>query len=60
MLSIFTSLLGLASLAAATNSWHGTVHDVTVGGLKPDGTPDLRFIPNNIKANPGDKVRFTL
>lgn len=61
------SLLGLASLVSALpdnwyppSDWYPTVHEITVGGLKPDGTPNLNFSPNNIKANPGDKIKFTL
>lgn len=37
------------------------VHDVVVGGLKEDGvTPNLAYIPNNITAKVGEKVRFHL
>lgn len=59
MIPLAAALLCFASVAAA-DSYYGAIHEVTVGGLKPDGTPNLNFYPNNIKANPGDKVRFTL
>jgi hypothetical protein len=35
-----------------------TTHTITVGGLKPDGTPDLTFKPNQVQAHPGDYIEF--
>ena len=48
------------TLAAAAPLVLGAVHHVTVGGLKPDGTPNLVYTPNVVYANPGDDVLFTL
>lgn len=37
------------------------VHDVVVGGTQADGvTPNLVYIPNNLTAKVGEKVRFHL
>ena len=48
------------TLVAAAPLVLGAVHHVTVGGLKPDGTPNLVYTPNVVYANPGDDVLFTL
>lgn len=50
----------LLSLVASAPLALGAVHYVTVGGLKPDGTPNLVYTPNVVYANPGDQVHFTL
>ncbi|EJC98344.1 uncharacterized protein FOMMEDRAFT_37181, partial [Fomitiporia mediterranea MF3/22] len=45
--------LALAPFALAA------VHEISVGGLKADGTPNLNFYPNNIQTGVGDVLRFT-
>ena len=56
MMKTFLALSALAASAFATSQ----THYVTVGGLNRDGTPNLNFYPNDIKAAVGDKVLFTL
>ncbi|KAI5118564.1 hypothetical protein M0805_005855 [Coniferiporia weirii] len=53
MFSLLFSLVALAPLALAA------IHDISVGGLNADGTPNLSFWPNNIDADMGDTLRFT-
>ncbi len=55
---MLSSILSLAALATGALAY--TVHQVSVGGLKADGTPNLAFWPNNFKADVGDTVIFTL
>ncbi len=55
---MFSSILSLAALTTGALAY--TVHQVSVGGLKSDGTPNLAFWPNNFKADVGDTVVFTL
>ncbi|KZS86634.1 hypothetical protein SISNIDRAFT_542813 [Sistotremastrum niveocremeum HHB9708] len=51
--STFTS-----AAATSTVTDTGVTHFVSVGGVNSDGTPKLMFDPNNIVAQPGDKVMF--
>ncbi|KAL5519697.1 hypothetical protein ACEPAG_1357 [Sanghuangporus baumii] len=51
-------LLSLLSAAALAPLSLAAIHEISVGGLKPDGTPNLAFYPNNIKAEKDDIVRF--
>ena len=53
-------LLPLLSALAFAPFSLAAIHEVSVGGLKPDGSPNLAFYPNNIKAEKNDIVRFTL
>ncbi|KAL5501924.1 hypothetical protein ACEPAH_9185 [Sanghuangporus vaninii] len=51
-------LLSLLSAAVLAQLSLAAIHEISVGGLKPDGTPNLAFYPNNIKAENDDIVRF--
>lgn len=54
-----TSSVAYASATSSVCSSQPTTHHVTVGGLQADGkTPNLKYDPPYVQANPGDTIQF--